>query len=229
MIVKKYYSKVLSITDNKSNVYTIILKSMGFSYKYLPGQFLHLALDEEYDGVGQWPDSRCFSIQSNPNDKYLKITYSVKGRFTNQMKEELKPGRKVWLKLPYGNLFQQTHNIKNALFIAGGTGITPFLSLFTHDSFSLYSNPVLYAGFRNITMNIYREELEISKLINPSIKIITKYENIDGKLDIDEIFKTSKRESSFFISGPKDMVTIFKNKLLKHNVMPKNIFVDEWE
>lgn len=30
--------------------------------------FLHLALDD-YGGVGQWPESRCFSIQSSPEEK----------------------------------------------------------------------------------------------------------------------------------------------------------------
>ena len=83
-------------------------KSLG-RYKYYPGQFLHLAIDHEYDGSGQWPESRCFSMQSNPDEKTIKITYAVKGRFTKQMEEKLKIGSEVWLKLPYGDLFTQPH------------------------------------------------------------------------------------------------------------------------
>ena len=54
-IVKKYPARVLSVSNNIQGVYTLEIESLGKPFKYEPGQFLHLALDE-YDPTGQWPE-----------------------------------------------------------------------------------------------------------------------------------------------------------------------------
>jgi ferredoxin-NADP reductase len=147
MLVKKYKTEIVSIQTPITGVYTLELSSEK-KFKFAPGAFLHLALDE-YDPSGAWPESRCFSIQTSPEEENIKITYAVKGRFTQRMEKELFVGKSVWLKLPFGDLFTQEHSKENAVFVAGGTGITPFLSLFTDKSCAEYLNPSLYLGFRN--------------------------------------------------------------------------------
>src|SRR3989339_1953531 len=122
-IVKKYKATVVEINNPLPDIFTISF-SCDKKFQYNPGQFLHLALDES-DGIGQWPESRCFSMQSSPNEKTLKITFAVKGNYTKRIAHELQEGKKVWLKLPYGDLFSQDHSLINCVFIAGGTGITP--------------------------------------------------------------------------------------------------------
>jgi NAD(P)H-flavin reductase len=169
MQVKKYHSKVVSILKPLDGIYTIEFKSLDGIYKYNPGQFLHLAMDQEYDGSGQWPESRCFSMQSNPDEESIRITYCVKGRFTHLMEKTLKVEDEVWLKLPFGNLFTQNHNKSNTVFIAGGTGITPFLSLFNYGNFNQYINPKIYLGFRSHNYNIYEQELKMLKIRNRKV------------------------------------------------------------
>lgn len=227
MLAKKYRSEVISILNPIDGIYTIEFKSLEGKYKYCPGQFLHLALDQEYDGSGQWPESRCFSMQSNPHEEIIKISYSVKGRFTQLMQENLKEGNEVWLKLPYGNLFTQNHKKVNTVFIAGGTGITPFLSLFTHESFRDYINPRIYLGFKSMTFNVYNDV--ISGCCNSSKVMKIFYEDIDGIIDIQEIFNENSQDSDYFISGPPAMIRIFRQALLKNNVNLDHILTDEWE
>jgi len=58
--------------------------------KYKPGQFLHLTLDY-YDPAKNWPESRVFSIANyDPEVKTLRIIYSVKGKYTKLMNDNLK-------------------------------------------------------------------------------------------------------------------------------------------
>jgi len=109
-IVKKYKSKILSIESRISGLYTLEIASLDRPFKYSPGQFLHLAMDPDYDGADQWPESRCFSMQSNPGEENIRFTYAVKGRYTKKMEANLKIGSEVWLKLPYGDLFTKSHN-----------------------------------------------------------------------------------------------------------------------
>lgn len=227
MLAKKYCSEIVSILNPFEGIYTLEFRSLGHKYKYLPGQFLHIALDESYDGSSQWPDSRCFSMQSNPSEETIRITYAVKGQFTRQMEQTLKVGSQVWLKLPYGDLFTQDHCKENTVFIAGGTGVTPYLSLFTHDSFKEYVSPHIYLGFKSIEYNIYQKELEIA--LNKKSKITIFYENKDGIIDIDKIYNESSENSNYFISGPPVMIKIFKNKLLDKGVSEVCILTDDWE
>jgi NAD(P)H-flavin reductase len=226
-IVKKYNSEVVSIVNHYGNVYTIEFKPETGKFKYNSGQFLHLAIDEDYDGSGQWPESRCFSMQSSPGNETIKISYSVKGTFTNQLKAKLKIGSKVWLKLPYGDLFTQPHNKINTVFIAGGTGITPFLSLFTHESFKEYVNPHIYLGFRTKDYNIYDKEL--SSLDNSSLHLKLFYEDVDGMIDIQQIFNENGASSDYFISGPPAMIKVFKHALTFNGVPDNQILTDDWE
>ena len=225
MLAKKYKSKLISIINPLPGIYTLTFSSEK-RFKYKPGQFLHLAIDD-YDGVGQWPDSRCFSMQSNPNDEFIKITYAVKGSFTQAIEKTLKKGKEAWLKLPYGDLFTQPHNKTNTVFIAGGTGITPFLSLFTHQSFNEYTNPRIYLGFRNKDYNIYQSELERSHNSSKSVKIY--YEDVDGIIDIEQIYDENGKDSNYFISGPPEMIKKFKQTLATKGVPVGNILTDDWE
>lgn len=227
MLAKKYLSEVVSIKNPFKGIYTIEFKSLERPYKYDPGQFLHIAIDEEYDGIGQWPESRCFSMQSDPAEEVIRITYAVKGFFTQEMEKLLKVGREVWLKLPFGELFTQPHNKTNTVFIAGGTGVTPYLSLFTHESFREYVNPKIYLGYKNEDYYIYQKELAAIKNNNAQITIF--YENKDGVIDIVKIHEQNGNDSNYFISGPPVMIKIFKNKLIELGVPRENVLTDDWE
>jgi ferredoxin-NADP reductase len=225
MLVKKYRSKLININNPFEGIYTLEFESLNGVYKYSPGQFLHLALDQDYDGSGQWPESRCFSMQSNPDQKTIRITYAVKGRFTGHMKEELQVGSEVWLKLPYGDIFTQPHNKINTVFIAGGTGIAPFLSLFTHRSFSKYIDPRFYLGFRSRFHNIYENDLKF--LNHERVKIF--YEDVDGFIDINTVFLENSIQNSYFLSGPPTMIKKFKQFLTLAGVPSNQVFTDEWD
>lgn len=227
MLVKKYKSELISINSPFEEIYTLEFKSLIGRYKFYPGQFLHLAFDPDYDGSGQWPESRCFSMQSNPNEDTIKISYAVKGKFTKQMENNLKVGSEVWLKLPYGDLFTQPHNKFHTVFIAGGTGITPFLSLFTHESFKEYTNPRIYLGFRSKDYNIYH--VDMNRSCNSSISVKSYYQDTDGFIDIRLILTENSINSDYFISGPPVMIKTFKQDLVENGVPSNQILTDEWE
>jgi predicted ferric reductase len=229
MPVKKYKSKIVSIKNQIQGLYTIELYPLGSKFKYNPGQFLHLSIDENYDGIVQWPESRCFSMQSNPEEETIRLSYAIKGKFTRQMEQSLKIGSAVWLKLPYGNLFTQDHNKINTVFIAGGTGVTPFLSLFSHRSFGEYINPKIYLGFRSSTYNIYQTELRSALKNSKSVELNISYEDESGILDIANIYNENGISPDYFLSGPTEMITSFKTFLINKGIPISKIITDDWE
>lgn len=227
-IVKKYKAEVVSIVNYFENIYTVELASKSGILKFLPGQFLHFALDE-YDPCSNWPDSRCFSIQSAPGATLLKITFSAKGFFTNRMTKELFVGKIIDIKLPFGELFQQDYNKVNVVFIAGGTGVTPYLSEFTSQNFDIYVKPKLYLGLRENRFNIYQKELNLAKQINASLEINVIYQSEKGILNIQDIFQQNGLDCTYFISGPQLMISNFRAELISNGVLENNIRTDDWE
>jgi len=228
MLTKKYLAEVVSIKHPLEGVFTVEFAAVQSHFRYAPGQFLHLALDE-YVASMPWPDSRCFSIQSSPDEPNLRITYAVKGDFTRRMEAELACGRTVWLKMPYGDLFSREHGKVGAVFVSGGTGITPYLSLFTSSVFAEYQDAKLFAGFRSKSYNVYHDELEHAKAINPTFSITEIDEDTDGILDVAGIVEGNRNSGGFFLSGPPAMLEAFKGQLAKSGIDASMVHADDWQ
>jgi ferredoxin-NADP reductase len=94
------------------------------SYTFTPGQATEVAVNK--DG---WKDEkRPFTFTNLPNEDHLEFTiktYPERNGVTNQLRH-LKPGDELVLHDVWGAISYQG----KGLFIAGGAGITPFLSIF---------------------------------------------------------------------------------------------------
>ena len=97
-MAQKLNCVVEQIIDHGERVYTLALRPERPVPRFVPGQFLHLALDP-YDATGFWPESRVFSIASPPAERDLvRITYAVHGRFTARMESGLAEGTQAWIR-----------------------------------------------------------------------------------------------------------------------------------
>ena len=161
---RKIRCVVEAITDHGGRVYTVDLAPQGMVPDFKPGQFLHLTLDD-YDPSGFWPESRVFSIASSPAQRdYLKIAYSVKGRYTARMENELQEGRILWVKLPYGDFIIRDAN--NVALLAGGTGITAFIAFIDGLSNEFHNNIFLAYGARKSGLLLYRDLIDAKAVTN---------------------------------------------------------------
>lgn len=154
-VAQKLRCRVEQIKDHGDHVYTVELRPERPAPRFRPGQFLHLALDE-YDPSGFWPESRVFSIANSPLERdRLRISYSVRGRFTARMERELAGHRWVWVKLPYGDFVIDAG--RDVVMFAGGTGITAFTAFLAHLDSAYPRGVFLVYGARNRRLLIYRD------------------------------------------------------------------------
>src|SRR5437764_3360104 len=157
-VTRKLDCVVEQIVPHGERVYTLSLRPHRHVPRFRAGQFLHLALDP-YDPGGFWPESRVFSIASPPAERErVRITYAVHGRFTSRMENDLVEGRKVWIKMPYGDFVIDSQG--EVMLFAGGTGVTAFTA-FLEDLPRASRQPVTLAyGARTKALLIYRDVLE---------------------------------------------------------------------
>jgi ferredoxin-NADP reductase len=233
---QKLRCRVIEILDHGDRVYSIFLKPEILVPRFLPGQFLHLALDA-YSPGDFWPDSRSFSIASSPADRsILRITYAVKGLFTGRMEAELHPGCEIWVKMPYGEFV--VNSGQDVCLLAGGTGVTAFTAFLASLSMEHLHNIYLFYGARNPGLLIYRSLVEASRLHCPNLHVWYLAEQdvetdhcLLGRLEAAAIFQSIPNPSSinYYIAGPPEMVSSLSAGLGKLGVSPGCMMADAWE
>jgi ferredoxin-NADP reductase len=238
---QKIRCQVQQITAHGDHVYTVDLTPERPVPRFRPGQFLHLTLDD-YDPSGFWPESRVFSIASSPAQRdRLRLSYSVKGSYTTSMEKELHPGRRVWVKLPYGDFVIQEGT--DVVLLAGGTGITAFTAFLENLTAGNQNMAYLVYGARNRDLLIYRDMIENRANLIPRLKTFYFIENmqsetttqqthiITGCLSIDAIWNrlTNPTAATYYLAGPPAMIQALTGNLRNKNIAPEKIKVDAWE
>jgi len=232
---QKLRCRVTDILDHGERVYSIFLKPENLTPRFLPGQFLHLALDK-YTPGDFWPDSRSFSIASTPAERqHLRITYAVKGQYTTRMESELLPGREVWVKMPYGEFIVNAEN--DVCLLAGGTGVTAFTA-FLAGLGADHPHPVyLFYGARRPDLLIYRPLVESAADKCPNLHSYFLAEEgeapgwFSGRINLDQIWQTLPDPPSvvFYLSGPPIMLKTLSAALAERRIPAIRILTDAWE
>ncbi len=123
-----FRAKVMLVRDESPLVYSLVLKPDRSWKGFRAGQYIELTVEKNGARL-----TRIFSISSNP-DLYLKhgiieltIRKQEHGRITPWLRENLKSGKYAGLSVARGDFVLSDLN-QPLLFIAGGSGITPFRS-----------------------------------------------------------------------------------------------------
>jgi ferredoxin-NADP reductase len=228
-VVRKIHCTVLRVVDHGERVYSVELKPSVPIPRFLPGQFLHLALDP-YEPGSFWPESRVFSIASSPDERdRLLITYAVKGEFTTRMERELHPGASAWVKLPYGEFVVDT--TRDAVLFAGGTGVTAFTA-FLQSLPSEYARRVqLFYGARTADLFVYGQLVEECAHNVPSLRCFLVCEETEGRLAVGVAWPVIEAlpDPDFYLSGPPAMLAALGLQLQAHGVPVERIRIDAWD
>lgn len=125
----------------------VFLLSVERQFGFVPGQVIKLGVDRD-------EPSRIYSICSGNGEDELRILFSIKGGgYLTPRLASLAPGDKVLVSRPYGG-FQG--NTQPAWWIAAGTGIAPFYSMFRS---GLAEDKVLVHGASYLNQFYFQEEL----------------------------------------------------------------------
>ena len=232
---QKIRCMVEEVLDHGDGVYSIILKPSTPSPRFLPGQFMHLALDTYLPG-DFWPESRVFSIASSPTERnYLRITYAVKGKFTHLMESELRCGREVWVKLPYGEF--TVNPGADVCLLAGGTGVTAFTAFLSNLTADYPYFIYLFYGARRPDLLVYRSLVEAAAKRCSKLRPYYLIETGDisgflpGQINLNEVWKAiaEPQQVTFYLSGPPIMLKTLSVGLAERNLPASQILMDAWE
>jgi glycine betaine catabolism B len=116
------------VREETHDVKTFVLQAPAArSFRYLPGQFITLEL--QIDGVAL---NRCYTLSSAPT-RPDRVSITVKrvpgGTVSNWLHDHLKAGDRLAVNGPAGRFSCFLHPAERYLFLSGGSGITPLMSM----------------------------------------------------------------------------------------------------
>lgn len=194
--------------------------------KHRAGQFLFVRFPR--DKILN--ESHPFTISSAPAEDVLRLTIKASGNFTRDLFSHLKEGTDATIEGPYGMFNYKTGGPKQ-IWIAGGIGLTPFLS-FTRDMDGSLAHDVdLYYTVRHPEEAIFVDELEAADAKNPRLNVHIRYSAKDGSLRIDDIIKNVQgdiRSYHVYMCGPLPMTMAFEKKFLELGVPKENLHYEEF-
>ncbi|MEF9985299.1 MAG: FAD-binding oxidoreductase [Malacoplasma sp.] len=235
-------SQKLSISEiivHDVDTKTFILKPTSANDKvsfFRAGQYLSVI--SLIDGV---LISRPYSISSSPNDALNKNFYAItlkrkpNGYFSNYALNNWKVGTNLTTSGPEGEFYYDSiRDPKNIVAIAGGSGITPFLSMAkaiveeTED----FNLTIIFGNRKKENIFCLKELSLLEKHSAGKVKVVnvlseehaTGFEH--GFINKTIITKFLDDKSSIFMCGPKVMYKFIQNEISTLNLPRKNIRIE---
>lgn len=207
-------------------------------FDYRPGQYVMISYRNE---AGHMEEKHSFSIASSPTEQgVLRLGIRVMGKFTQGL-VKLKPGAEILTYGPFGSFsFNETLHT-NAVFLAGGIGITPFLSALAYATDKKLPNKLslLYSN-RTLKGTAFFTDLSKIKNDNPNVKMLfsvtdekvpVKAEGIINERFCNQNLKDfigATEAKTFFLCGPMPFMTGMKNCLLELGAKDEQILMEEF-
>ena len=194
--------------------------------KHRAGQFLFVRFPS--DKVLN--ESHPFTISSGSQEDVLRVTIKASGDFTRHLFGKLQAGMDAVIEGAYGMFDYKTGGQKQ-IWVAGGIGVTPFLSFIRDIDGNLAHDVDFYYTVRHREEAIFLDEIEAAAKKNPSLKTHIRFSSTDGSLTVDEIVKNAGGNISghhIYMCGPLPMVQAFEKKFLEAGVATGNIHYEEF-
>jgi predicted ferric reductase len=214
---------VMSVVKLNENVLQIGLEAKDRELKFIPGQFVFI----RFLGEGVSSESHPFTISSIPEDGKLEFNIKFLGDFTSQLKN-LKEGDRAMISKPYGKFSYKEFKAKEQIWIAGGIGVTPFLSMARSLPKNSSQKIDLYYCIKNEKEIILKNELDLLSQQKSNFNIY--YWMSEGKdfITANNILELSSGVISkeIFLCGPVSFMESLRLQFVKLGVKNNNI---HWE
>jgi 3-ketosteroid 9alpha-monooxygenase subunit B len=199
-------AEVVEETADAHSVTFVVPADQAEHFAYRPGQFLTVAVPSDQTGVA----ARCYSLSSSP------LTFADTGRLTITVKRTADGYASNWIcdhvrqgdsmrVLPPSGIFTPASLDADLLLFAGGSGITPILSITRTALAQGSGRVVLFYANRDERSVIFAEELSALAAAHPErLHVVHWLESVQGLPSAEQLKAFAAGYSSYdaFVCGP---------------------------
>lgn len=205
----------------------------GMTFK--PGQFAWITLQETPFSMQQNPYSFASSAEDAPG--VLEFTVKVEGSFSASV-GDAEPGWRAYLEGPYGYFVPDPDPAVGCVFIVGGVGVTPAMSMLR--TFADRKDPrslhLIYANIAKPEAIFWNEIERLEKLLNLTVTHVLEnppagWDGEEGLLDkdmLERLLPEHPNRHEYFICGPEPLMNIAERSLLALGVEQRRVLSERF-
>lgn len=192
-----------------------------------PGQFIFFSVEKSAAGIS--PEAHPFSLSRIIDAKTWRISAKQLGDYTRQL-PNLQPRDRVLVRGPHGTFGQAlTQPFPRQVWVAGGIGITPFLSLLQAETQRVDPAPVhLVWAVRSRADAHYLPEIESLAQAAPHVSVHLHEGKFSGEALKSLVGKTAIHESALLMCGPAEMMSALRSQLMAGGKPQHHFFFEEF-
>jgi predicted ferric reductase len=218
MVRRRRRWQVVSVREQPGPGHTIRLTPIhrhahgpnGFRFR--PGQFAWISVGRSPFSMHYHP----FSISSSAEQRdWIEFTIKTEQGFTQRI-HDFRPGDSVYLDGPWGHFTMERHEGPGFVFIGGGVGVTPLLSMLHTLADRGDRRPCwIFLGNRRASSIIGADELEelaqrldltvVHTLSAPDEAWTGRRGRLDARL-LDEVLPSSRNRLQYFLCGSEPLM-----------------------
>ncbi|MFV5692134.1 flavodoxin reductase [Flavobacterium sp. LT1R49] len=223
--MEKHIVKVKSVKNITHDVLQIVTTKPE-NYVFSPGQATEISINKT-----AWNDKKNpFTFTSLPENDYLEFTiktYPSHKGVTNELLK-LKKDDELIVHEVFGYIAYKGEGV----FIAGGAGVTPFISIFRdlQSKNKIGNNTLIFANKTKADIIL---ESEFKKILGINFITILSEEKLDGYANgqiTKDFIKTNSDTSDklFYLCGPPPMMEAIEKQLIDLKVSKKSIVKEKF-
>jgi predicted ferric reductase len=227
--IGQHFAYTISEVRTNGTIKELYMKPHGRRLNFEPGEFVFISFTNN-EGISS--EHHPFSISSSPAKDTLRISYKEVGDYTKSL-AHAHTGDTVQIYGPYGEFSSYVFDeYKKQIWIAGGIGITPFLSMLSYEAFNEDKKEIhFYHCEKNQSDHVYHEEIlnEVKKS-DDSITFCDHCSSECGYLTAKKIQENINGLEGYLIllCGPVPMMRNLKHQFIELGVSADMIVFEEF-
>lgn len=216
-------------TDDSASFAFEIPNHLADTFAYQAGQFLTFRIP--------WQDffiERCYSLSSSPKtDDVSQVTVKrvADGRMSNWFNDQLRAGSEILVAPPSGRFVLHNDHSNDLILFAGGSGITPVLSIIKTALQTTNRNIQLIYANRDLQSIIFKQTLDA--LGSKHGERFHCHHHLDAETgfltaDIIESVIAERWQADFYICGPGPFMDLVEDVLESHQVDNNRIAIERF-
>jgi 3-ketosteroid 9alpha-monooxygenase subunit B len=203
---------VVAETADASSIVFEVPADLADAFAYKPGQFLTVGVPSDQTGLA----ARCYSICTPPGEPLsVTVKRTVGGYASNWLNDNLKPGDTLRV-LPPSGIFTPKDWSADLLLFAGGSGITPIMSIVRTALAQHSTRVVLFYANRDETSVIFASALADLAATHPErLQVFHWLESVQGLPSEEQLREIAAAYSTWtsFCCGPAPYMKAVSNAL----------------